>query len=59
MTVTRMATEVVQCTCDRRTCGHTWVSVTDRTKLPTYCPKCKSPKWDTKEKLRESQGVQK
>lgn len=35
--------------CER--CGHTWLPRIET--KPVLCPKCKSPSWDKKRKLKE------
>ncbi|MEZ4232019.1 MAG: hypothetical protein R3B89_22770 [Polyangiaceae bacterium] len=39
--------------CDR--CGHEWVPRTKVKKLPTVCPKCKSPYWNTPRRSSSSE----
>lgn len=44
--ITELKEKRYNCTCER--CEHKWV--TDRPIIPTVCPKCKSPYYNTKRK---------
>lgn len=45
-----MTVDLLTLNCNR--CGHNWHPRTE--KLPSVCPKCKSPYWNKERKLDES-----
>lgn len=42
-----------ECHCQKK-CGHVWVSVADN--LPLCCPRCHSPTWWVRPKIRLKKG---